>query len=940
MARSPAHYLAYVLFVAAFASQGSDEVGPADLAGSGSPHPLQSNFKVLGGHSKTAQDFVFFAPKSVGQQKPTSFVAEIGVPQLVAAVMSAEERRIKWTAAREGHFATLSVTSRGAAALRVGIRVRGMAPGMEVRVGSHAEGLAKAVLLSSAHLLSNFESPESLIWTPVTSGDRQVIELWMGSGAPQDSELYLEAVSHLTVDPLEESWNAKGKLLSCHQNFSCTTNPTAISAGRAVAKLVITTTQGSTFSCTGALLNDRASTGTAWLATADHCGINSQAVASNVQFIWSYERSCSTGAPTSSSTTIGSQLLLSDPSVDFTLLRITGALPSGLRLLGWNAGEAGIGTPMFGIHHPDGTYKAISAGTKVDQGPISFRGENQTWSISAQAMLWEVGVTEPGSSGSPLLSTDGALRGTLSAGPIRATCATATLALYSRFSQAYPKIRGWIDPPSTVSDDWANTPAATQTSQLVPFDTTTQNGTLNTATDQDWFRFSFSQPGTVLLYSSDYQGLRTNTYGRVFRSDGTTLLSENNDDPTGTLGSHFLFFAHAQAGTYYLQVTGYQGAVGPYVVNSLYVPDDDHNDFYFLGSNLPANGSLAGSLSRSGDLDNFIIDVPASGQLRLASSGSTDVVGYLYDANHQLIDSNDDVSYPTNLNFSIERQVSPGRYYLTVIGYDVTTQGPYSISSSLSTASGNENYTALWWNPNEPGWGININHQGNTLFGTLFTYAQDRFNRWLVASNLEQQQNGAFTGPLYLTSLPTVNLAQWTSPLIQQVGSMTINFIGPSQATIAYSVNGVGVVKTIQKQVFGVSAPTCTSTTASRANETNYQDLWWNPSEPGWGMNIAHQGQTLFVTLFIYDSTGRDLWLVGSNISRQLDGRFSGPLYITAGPPFNSSPWSAIELAQVGDLSLRFLNGESAELSYTFSGVSVTRTIQRQVFGSSRPVCR
>ncbi len=45
------------------------------------------------------------------------------------------------------------------------------------------------------------------------------------------------------------------------------------------------------------------------------------------------------------------------------------------------------------------------------------------------------------------------------------------------------------------------------------------------------------------------------------------------------------------------------------------------------------------------------------------------------------------------------------------------------------------NYTALWWNPAESGWGVNFNHQGNTLFGTLFTYDASGAPLWLVMSN-------------------------------------------------------------------------------------------------------------------------------------------------------------------------------------------------------------
>ena len=47
--------------------------------------------------------------------------------------------------------------------------------------------------------------------------------------------------------------------------------------------------------------------------------------------------------------------------------------------------------------------------------------------------------------------------------------------------------------------------------------------------------------------------------------------------------------------------------------------------------------------------------------------------------------------------------------------------------------------------------------------------------------------------------------------------------------------------------------------TAPGTPAANYQGLWWNSpagSESGWGINITHQGDTLFVTWFTYDSGG------------------------------------------------------------------------------------
>ena len=34
-------------------------------------------------------------------------------------------------------------------------------------------------------------------------------------------------------------------------------------------------------------------------------------------------------------------------------------------------------------------------------------------------------------------------------------------------------------------------------------------------------------------------------------------------------------------------------------------------------------------------------------------------------------------------------------------------------------------------------------------------------------------------------------------------------------------------------------------------------DLWYNPAESGWGVNLAQQGDTAFLTLYVYGSDGK-----------------------------------------------------------------------------------
>ena len=72
-------------------------------------------------------------------------------------------------------------------------------------------------------------------------------------------------------------------------------------------------------------------------------------------------------------------------------------------------------------------------------------------------------------------------------------------------------------------------------------------------------------------------------------------------------------------------------------------------------------------------------------------------------------------------------------------------------------------YTDLWFNPSESGWGVNVIQQGNTLFATLFVYGTDQSPRWYVASGLVASSSTVFSGQLFQTTGPYFGAA-WTAP--------------------------------------------------------------------------------------------------------------------------------------------------------------------------------
>ena len=77
----------------------------------------------------------------------------------------------------------------------------------------------------------------------------------------------------------------------------------------------------------------------------------------------------------------------------------------------------------------------------------------------------------------------------------------------------------------------------------------------------------------------------------------------------------------------------------------------------------------------------------------------------------------------------------------------------------------------------------------------------------------------------------------------------------PTDGANALSRSGM-IIPNVATNFAGSSA-SVTSTAA-----VNYQGLWFNPAESGWGINFAHEGDIIFASWFTYDLTGKGTWLV------------------------------------------------------------------------------
>ena len=397
--------------------------------------------------------------------------------------------------------------------------------------------------------------------------------------------------------------------------------------------------------------------------------------------------------------------------------------------------------------------------------------------------------------------------------------------------------------------------------------------------------------------------------------------------------------------------------IAPILNGTPYPPDDAPNQPTPSAPVLTFDVPKTATLNYVGDIDTFRINLLQTGTIYVKSSGGYDLIGGLLDADGKTLESatrkatNDDADVGSN-DFGITWQVTPGTYYLNAAPWvptDLTPNG-YSVTAMFTTAT--TNYTSLWWaGAAESGWGMNLNHQGNIIFGTLFTYDDAGQGMWLILSRGDRQPDGSYLGQLYRTTGPAFNANPFTpisAANLTEVGSMRLTFSGPDNGTLVYNVGTRTVVKSITKQTFATQ-PSCTFSGTNRTQNDNYQDLWWNPNESGWGINLSHQSDIIFATLFTYDAAGKGMWLIlsrGDKIASPPDRPntkvFAGAIYRTTGPKFDAVPFTAIgpaNLTQVGNMRLEFADGNTAKLIYDVNGISVTKDIQRQTFDPFRSDC-
>jgi V8-like Glu-specific endopeptidase len=288
------------------------------------------------------------------------------------------------------------------------------------------------------------------IWTPSVHGELVYLEVEVPSANATTvfairEVLELVELKHLGAVRTEDE-------PTCLVDSTCVASSTFTSianARRATAHLEFVTSSGGAV-CTGGLLNDRNSTGTPYMLTANHC-FSSQGPASSLESFFDFQTTSCNGSFNGANAlrTVGAQWLASSASSDFTFVKLN-SIPGGRFFLGWNAGTSAVpgGTTIHRVSHPvpaetifPQMYSSTVINTTVGFCPNIPR-PNFLYSTGG------VGGVYGGSSGSPVMLANGQVVGQLlgSCGPTpESGCDPLNSTVDGAFSSTYPSISSFLE---------------------------------------------------------------------------------------------------------------------------------------------------------------------------------------------------------------------------------------------------------------------------------------------------------------------------------------------------------------------------------------------------------------------------------------------------------------------------------------------------------------
>jgi hypothetical protein len=321
----------------------------------------------------------------------------------------------------------------------------------------------------------NGPNGNGFLQTPIIEGEVAEVQYIAPPGVVGAPAILINKVSHIyrlgALDPQADDRPSDDRVTyACHIDVMCPINGGNADANArdAVGAMFFS---GNTV-CSGGLLADTdPNTFKGWFLTANHC-ISTQGVVNTLTVYWKYQKpTCGGVTPSLASRpqSVGGTLIATNAQTDFTLIRTAndplfpGNAAGSPTFAAWTTTTPSNGSLVRGIHHPNFEYKRWSEGTTTVAQPICggfstsffYYGD---WKTNIEYPPTGGGMTEGGSSGSPLFNTSweviGQLFGSCSF-PAGVNCNTPAdwNWIYGKFSQSYANNPAVATSLTTITPD-------------------------------------------------------------------------------------------------------------------------------------------------------------------------------------------------------------------------------------------------------------------------------------------------------------------------------------------------------------------------------------------------------------------------------------------------------------------------------------------------------
>ncbi|MFN8713419.1 MAG: T9SS type A sorting domain-containing protein [Bacteroidota bacterium] len=640
---------------------------------------------------------------------------------------------------------------------------------------------------------SNFA--DQLFGTELITGEEVMVEYIEPAAVAGQGTMNIYRITHGFRGVSEYVNNVSrgfGDSGACNNNANCPGGASWSDQKRSVVCLV---SGGSEF-CTGALVNNTCQDGTPYVLTADHCG----SADGSWVFRFNWESSgCSnpTSNPTSQSLS-GGTARASNPGSDVHLCQINTTPPANYNV--YYSGWSNLNVPADSaccIHHPAGDIKKI---TWARNPTISSTyGSADCW----RTTQWTSGVTEPGSSGSPLFDQNHRIVGQLFGGPSACNVPASSLNdYYGKFSYSWntgttpaTRLRDWLDPcntnPTTLDGYDPNTPtaaldaqmaavvspagaynscSATQTENVV---VTLRNAGLNTLTSCtiNWqvdtnAPTAFNWTGSLTTSQTALVTLGTLTLPTGTHTITVTVSNPNNGtDGNAANNTSASTFTFTVIGTAALPVAeNFQNTPFPALDWQI---DNPGNGITWTRSTTVGNGSTASMF-----MDNFNTDTRGT-----QDSYITPVLNFA------------SVTAPATLTFDVAYARYSATYSDTLGAYISTdcgvtwTQVFLKSGTTLSTAPDNTNA----FTPNNSQWRtetVNLNSYIGQASVRIALRCMGGYGNFLYVDNIN-----VTVGTLGINELSTTAPAVYPNP--SAGGLFTVDFSNTAAGNVQWSVMNV-----------------------------------------------------------------------------------------------------------------------------------------------------